>query len=336
MHRKERKEGTARYHWRYATGGRPRLPGLRTPLPRYHSRRTRLRVQPGLLHTVALPSTGRAVRRLHPRILGLAVLGRPEGPSACQQTARRGVPAIAGRARSTYARTPRSAARRDAAAVAVTLCLTLGTATMPAAPAGATARHSAPVYHWFAYPGEPARHPHAYPQGFTGTKTLYRICLIHTPNECLGAHAVGQDIYIWITGAGSGATIFYVIWQLIINRQGRETPQDKGEEDVYHGKHEKGGEFNQCLDGRQSGSHRAVFTTNCFGNNNSSWIPKATNPSATQYNLWNYESALKAGHLSNLLATTRASTGADVYNAPNRSGLWATWGYYAAGTCSGC
>jgi hypothetical protein len=148
---------------------------------------------------------------------------------------------------------------------------------------------------------------------------------------------VGDTIGIWVgAGAGVALLLWQIIWDIVANKQGRETPQDKGEEDGYHGKHEKGPEFNQCLDGRQSGSHRAVFTTNCFGNNNSSWLPRATNPPATEYNLWNYESALKAGRLSNLLATTRTSTGADVYNAPNRSGLFATWGYYAAGTCIGC
>lgn len=209
-------------------------------------------------------------------------------------------------------------------------CLAIALAAAPQASAGAAVHRPAPVYRWYAHP-QRVSHPHAYPQGYTGSETLYYICLSHATSECLAASP--DTILIWIS---IGEKIFDVIWKIYTDKQGRETPQDKGDTEGKGGKSEPDSQLNQCLDGKQSGSDRAVFTTNCFGNNLSSWIPRATNPPATEYNLWNYESALKAGRLSNLLATTRDSSGADVYNAKNRSGLWATWGYWAAGTCTGC
>jgi hypothetical protein len=230
---------------------------------------------------------------------------------------------------------PRHPARYAAAAIAVITCLALGLSAVPAAPAGAAVHPPAPVYHWFAHPGKPTNHPIGYPENYTGTRTLYAICLSHAPNECLATStkAIGDTIGIWVGDAGVWLTL---IWLIVTNKQGRETPQDKGDTSGKGGKHAKGKHFNQCLDGRQTGSTRAVFTTNCFGNNLSSWIPVATNPPATQYHIYNYESALKAGHDANLLATTRATNGADVYNAKNHSGLWDTWSYYPEGTCTGC
>jgi hypothetical protein len=141
-------------------------------------------------------------------------------------------------------------------------------------------------------------------------------------------------VLIWIGGVGDVGVWATLIWLIVTNKQGRETPEDEGE--IYHGKHEKGDHFHQCLDGKQSGDERAVFTTNCFGNDLASWLPRATNAPATEYDYWNYESALKAGKLYKLLATIRDKTGADAYNIANRSGLWATWSFIPEGTCNPC
>jgi hypothetical protein len=165
------------------------------------------------------------------------------------------------------------------------------------------------------------------------TKKLYKICLSSNAKYCLApsSRITQSDIYVLV---GDGIALAALIFAIITNRQGRETPEDEGE--VYKGKHEKGEFYHWCLGGRQSGTERAYMTTNCFGNNLTSWIPQSDNPAATRYDIYNYESALKHNGLSNLIETRRAANGAFVYNRDETSGYWSTWSYYRAGSCTGC
>jgi len=190
------------------------------------------------------------------------------------------------------------------------------------------------VIHWLPHPIK-VRKPRALSWSYIGARPVYLICLSHKPNMCLGEdeRVSAETILVAVDTAVDLAAL---IWAIYTNRQGRETPQDKGTNKKSGGKHRKGRHFNQCLGGTDSTSSRVYFTTNCFGNDYTSWIPQTQNPPATQYRIFNYSSALADHGLTDMIATRNTRQGAYVYNRDRVRGEWYTWSYYKAGYCNPC
>ena len=242
-----------------------------------------------------------------------------------------GIPVLAPAALADSAVAQARTPRRFSLALAVLTALAVVLASSTPTPARAAVNGHPPVYHLLQKPVL-ATWPIKASAPNASTTTLYYICLSSASQYCMAPGISPGDIGIYI---GDGIALAALIWKIVTNSKGQETPQDEGE--VYKGKHEKGNHFLQCLTGYQTGTERVNFTTNCFGNYDASWFAESDNPPTnTKIDYYNVESDIRHGSPANLAETRRAGNGAEVYNRIEAAGYWSTWSFYFAGTCTGC
>lgn len=225
-------------------------------------------------------------------------------------------------------RRPRSLTLAAVAAAAV-VCLALALAaprtqaavavrTAPAAEAGQAvqaariaAQHPKPVTLW--------------PSGVNCTKNcyLYTICLKSANTHCASFDA--QTVYNTVLGTINTAII---IWQLISNKQGKTTDESEGDE----GGNEQTRHLCLAADA-PLGSDRVFVTTNCFNNDQASWVCMVVGKTGCHYyNVY----ALDQGDAF-MLTTLNTREGAYMYVKPQTAGDWQTWSWYYFGICaSGC